>query len=105
MRHLSIDRRVIFSYGSNLHDSCGFVKGYKEFDQYLNSSNPPQSEALFQRTVDAMKQSTRQYAAQQTSAIRNNLLPIINASNQSGGSNDTLFYMLDATGELMPLAT
>jgi hypothetical protein len=51
-----------------------------------------------------MKQSTRQYAAQQTSAIRNNLLPIIKASNKSGGANVPLLYMLDATSEFIPLA-
>lgn len=76
--------------------------GYREFDQYLNASNLLPSKALFEEALDAMKQSTREYAAQQTSAIRNNLLPIINASNRSGSSNGTLLYMLDATSEPMP---
>ncbi|KAJ4488303.1 tRNA isopentenyltransferase [Lentinula aciculospora] len=74
--------------------------GYKEFHRYLSSPDPTEDE--FSEAVKSMKTSTRQYAKRQTSWLRNKLLPMLYAANNSrhrNGDTDpsTFTYLLDAT--------
>ncbi|KZT28700.1 tRNA isopentenyltransferase, partial [Neolentinus lepideus HHB14362 ss-1] len=68
--------------------------GYKEFHDYLNSSNP--TEASFKEAIDRMKLSTRQYAQRQVKWIRNKLLPAVYATQVTDKSSITA-YLLDAS--------
>ncbi|QRV86549.1 tRNA dimethylallyltransferase [Ceratobasidium sp. AG-Ba] len=52
--------------------------GYKEFEAYFNDPNRPQLE--FDRGVERMKVTTRQYATRQVKWIKSQLLPLAMAS-------------------------
>ncbi|KAF5391798.1 hypothetical protein D9757_001656 [Collybiopsis confluens] len=74
--------------------------GYKEFHKYLSLNNPTKDDFL--EAVNSMKTSTRQYAKRQTSWLRNKLLPILYAANESDTDFDhttpsTVTYLLDGT--------
>lgn len=53
----------------------------------------------FKQAVDAMQTGTRQYARRQIKWIRNQLLPVIEASKADGRMDDVYLYLLDATGK------
>jgi len=70
------------------------VSGYREFHGYLNIPEPSQQD--FEKAVENMKTSTRQYAKRQVSWIRNKLLPAVRAVDSHCTVMPT--YLLDATG-------
>ena len=74
------------------------VLGYKEFHDYLTTSNP--SDKTFNDAVERMKMSTRQYAKRQISWLRNKLIPAIYASN-ADYEGQALAYLLDASGKVL----
>ncbi|KZT11452.1 tRNA isopentenyltransferase [Laetiporus sulphureus 93-53] len=73
--------------------------GYKEFHEFL--SNPTSSDDAFQAALESMKSATRKYAKRQIMWIRNQLLPAVNAANNTSrtniGSDIAPAYVLDAT--------
>ena len=76
------------------------IPGYKEFHEYLSTSNP--SDKTFNDAVERMKMSTRQYAKRQISWLRNKLIPAIYASN-ADYEGLALAYLLDASGKVLYL--
>ncbi|KAJ3998073.1 tRNA isopentenyltransferase [Lentinula boryana] len=74
--------------------------GYREFHKYISAPDP--SEEDFSEAVRNMKTSTRQYAKRQISWLRNKLLPMLYAANESEQNDEhpepsTFTYLLDAT--------
>ncbi|KAJ3796772.1 tRNA isopentenyltransferase [Lentinula aff. detonsa] len=74
--------------------------GYREFHKYISA--PDSSEEEFSEAVRNMKTSTRQYAKRQISWLRNKLLPMLYAANESEENDEhpgpsTFTYLLDAT--------
>ncbi|KDQ11644.1 hypothetical protein BOTBODRAFT_177046 [Botryobasidium botryosum FD-172 SS1] len=66
--------------------------GYKEFDEYLSSSDPP--EELLQASLDQMKHATKKYAQRQVKWIRDRLLPAVNNTHTD---DPPVLVLLDAT--------
>lgn len=69
--------------------------GFRAFHQYLTDPSP--SEVKYQAAVQNLKTANHQYAKRQVSWIRNKLLPTIQASKSSEGTEGVDMYLLDAT--------
>lgn len=106
-RHISGDWQV---RRSSHYFSCTeqVSSGYKEFADFLAKEEALVDTQLsidspeYKQAVDAMKTGTRQYARRQIKWIRNQLLPVIEASKADGRMDDVYLYLLDATGRFDP---
>lgn len=93
----------MYRYAEPCSETCPLLYppiGFKEFREFLASPDGPQE--VFNKAVEHMEQSTRQYAKRHA-WLRNKLLPAMQSANVHSGSKISMasMYILDATGRLL----